>query len=157
MPVGVHFYELMVPEIRNGLGRKSSAAFRSRNPIRALINNALTKDGRTVVLETNGVPMEDGNGRLVGYRGANADITARMQVEKELRQERDRAQKYLDLAGFIFLALDCEGKVTTLNKKGYQIVGCSSSLMGKELVRFPSRAVTPADERGVQSIENGGG
>ena len=41
--------------------------------------------------------------------------------------ERDRAQRYLDIAGVIMVALDVEGCVTLLNKKGCEILECTES------------------------------
>ncbi len=42
---------------------------------------------------------------------------------EELRRERDRAQKYLNVANVIIVALDMEGNVTLLNRKGCEALG----------------------------------
>jgi PAS domain S-box-containing protein len=55
----------------------------------ALENTYRHKDGRLVVLETSGAPFFDEDGTLLGYRGANRDITERKRVEEALR-ESDR-------------------------------------------------------------------
>ncbi len=47
----------------------------------------------------------------------------RKQVEEALRKEKDRAQKYLDVAGVIFIVIDAQGKVSLINKKGCEILG----------------------------------
>lgn len=50
-----------------------------------------------------------------------------------LRKERDRAQNYLDIAGSIILALDIEGKITLMNKKGCAVLGYSElEVIGKD-------------------------
>lgn len=41
----------------------------------------------------------------------------------ELRSERDRAQSYLDTVETIIVALDIEGRITSLNRKGCQVLG----------------------------------
>ena len=41
----------------------------------------------------------------------------------ELRSERDRAQAYLDTVETIIVALDAEGRLTTINRKGCQVLG----------------------------------
>jgi two-component system NtrC family sensor kinase len=40
-----------------------------------------------------------------------------------LQMERDKAQNYLDVAGVMLLALDTEGSITLINKKGCEILG----------------------------------
>jgi PAS domain S-box-containing protein len=47
----------------------------------------------------------------------------RIQSEKALREERDRAQKYLDVAGVLMVVLDADQKVTLINKKGCEMLG----------------------------------
>ena len=59
---------------------------------------------------------------------------ARPRVEDEaaLRNERDRAQNYLDTVEAIIVALDAEGKITLINKKGCRILGYQEAeLIGK--------------------------
>jgi PAS domain S-box-containing protein len=67
---------------------------------------------------------------------AARDVTELKLAEKELRQERDRAQKYLDLAGFIFLALDIDARITMLNRKGCRILGCDDPPTGRSWLDF---------------------
>src|SRR5688500_14412926 len=51
----------------------------------------------------------------------------------DLREERDRAQRYLDTAEVILLALDREGRVTLINRYACALLGWSSGdLLGHE-------------------------
>jgi PAS domain S-box-containing protein len=51
------------------------------------------------------------------------------------RQERDRAQRYLDTAEVILLALDLEGRITQVNRKGAALLERSESeLIGREWI-----------------------
>ena len=47
----------------------------------------------------------------------------RNRVQEALRQEREKAQKYLDIAGVIFLVIDADQRISLINKKGCQILG----------------------------------
>jgi len=47
----------------------------------------------------------------------------RRQIEEKLRTERDRAQKYLDVAGVIIIVTDRDHNITLVNKKGCEISG----------------------------------
>jgi two-component system cell cycle sensor histidine kinase/response regulator CckA len=63
--------------------------------------------------------------------------TIRIRKEKviamqALQKERDQAQKYLDIAGVMILALDINGNILMLNKKGYDLLGYQNDeLIGK--------------------------
>ncbi|MBC8320640.1 MAG: PAS domain S-box protein [Bacteroidetes bacterium] len=54
---------------------------------------------------------------------ANIMIKQRRFAEKLLKKERDKAHKYLNVADVIILALDRDGIVTLINKKGYLTLG----------------------------------
>jgi diguanylate cyclase (GGDEF)-like protein/PAS domain S-box-containing protein len=45
--------------------------------------------------------------------------------EEKLRAERDKAQKYLDVAGVMMVVIDSNQKVILINKKGCDVLGCA--------------------------------
>src|ERR1700685_3545835 len=51
------------------------------------------------------------------------DITERKRAHELIRQERDRAQSYLDIADVILLGLDVDGCTTLINRKGCATLG----------------------------------
>jgi PAS domain S-box-containing protein len=51
------------------------------------------------------------------------DITDRKRVQEQLRKEKDKAQKYLDVAEVMLLVIDAEQKVRLINQKGCKILG----------------------------------
>jgi PAS domain S-box-containing protein len=61
------------------------------------------------------------------------DITERERAHELIRRERDRAQSYLDIADVILLALDLEGRITLINRKGCATLGREESeLLGRD-------------------------
>lgn len=66
------------------------------------------------------------DGELIGFQSMVRDITERKHAEIAIREERDRAQLYLDMAGTIFLALDTQANITMLNRRGCEIFGYES-------------------------------
>lgn len=65
-------------------------------------------------------------------RVAMLDIRERKQVEQALLAERDRAQRYLDTVEAIIIALDRQGSITLVNRKGCEILGYEEQeLLGK--------------------------
>ena len=51
------------------------------------------------------------------------DVTEHERTEDLLRQERDRAQRYLDIAGVILVVIDADQRVSLLNRRGCEILG----------------------------------
>jgi len=50
-------------------------------------------------------------------------LRALRRSEEAVKKERDTAQKYLDVAGVMLLALDADQRVTLINKKGCEVLG----------------------------------
>jgi PAS domain S-box-containing protein len=60
------------------------------------------------------------------------DVTERKRIEDGLNEARKRAQRYLDTAEVIMLALDASGSVSLINRKGCQVLGYSEKdIIGK--------------------------
>lgn len=57
------------------------------------------------------------------YRPLNLLINERMGAEEALREEIEKEERYLDIAGVMLVALDTDGRVTLLNRKGCEILG----------------------------------
>ncbi|MCD6518508.1 MAG: PAS domain S-box protein, partial [Anaerolineae bacterium] len=94
----------------------------------------VTKDGRVVWVRDYGQPIwDEKEGRVVRIVGATRNITARKLAEEALRRERDRAQQYLDVAAVAMVALDPDGRVTLINRRGCELLGYSEKeILGKD-------------------------
>lgn len=79
-----HFYDLFWPEDREELKKEVFETFIRKQPFREFINRNIHKNGKIVWLSTSGVPMLDKKGNLLGYRGADIDITERKQMQEKL-------------------------------------------------------------------------
>jgi len=84
--VGGTPFDLMPPEEAERVAAAVAPHLTQGEPFANLVKRNLHRDGHIVVLETSGVPVFDGAGRLRGFRGVDRDITARLQAEQE--QER---------------------------------------------------------------------
>lgn len=83
----------------------------------------LCKDGAYKwVLDRGKVMTRDKEGNPLRLVCSHTDITYRKQMEDALREERDRAQRYLDIAGVILLVLDAAQNVILINRKGCNIL-----------------------------------
>jgi len=85
-----------------------------------------------VLCEYKNVPFRNEEGEITGVIGIARDISYRRQAEENLRSERDKAQRYLDLAGVIFVAIGADEKVTMINRKGAEVLGyAEAGIIGK--------------------------
>lgn len=83
--------------------------------------------------------------------------------EDALRRERDTAQKYLDVAGVAFVAVDPALRVTLVNRKGLEIMGREEAdVLGREWAelvdpadreRVAADLADPPPERAVRAID----
>ena len=71
-------------------------------------------------------PIHNGRDKVEQVLSVARDITERKQMEATVRQERDTALRYLDVAGVIIVALDADGRVTLLNQLGCEVLECST-------------------------------
>lgn len=55
--IGHHCLGLVVEAIRPGMRAAADACFAAKAPIRSLVNELITKDGRLVTVFTNGRPV----------------------------------------------------------------------------------------------------
>ncbi|MFO1489051.1 MAG: PAS domain S-box protein [Verrucomicrobiota bacterium] len=79
-------FELMPPEEARRVGDIFWKIHERRESFSTLENINRHKDGHLVVLESSGVPIFDGKGVFLGYRGMDRDVTERKRLEEQLRQ-----------------------------------------------------------------------
>ncbi len=85
-----HFYDFFLPEEREELKAAAFAIIEAKQPFRDFVNRNQRKDGKTIWLSTSGVPVQDTAGNILGYRGADSDITERKQAEEFLRESEEK-------------------------------------------------------------------
>jgi PAS domain S-box-containing protein len=94
--IGKTPYDFMPPEEKERIRPAISEIVKKKRAIRNLENWNLTKDGRLVCLLTNGAPILDENGGLIGYRGVYSDITERKQAERKLAETNRQLEKAIE-------------------------------------------------------------
>lgn len=89
-------FDLMPKDEAERVGTIFRRLVSEKHPIIDLENCNLTNEGKRVYLLTNGVPILDDSGELIGYRGVDKDITERRHARKQrqkLQEELERAQR----------------------------------------------------------------
>ena len=95
--------DFMRPDEKERIGAIFSEVVKEKRPIRNLENWNLTKDGQMVCLLTNGTPILDEKGELIGYRGVDSDITERKQAEEELSETNRQLESAIEQANELAL------------------------------------------------------
>lgn len=128
--VGQHIDQLVAPS-----EAQDQALFITQRTIRGeklrLETVRRRKDGQLIDVSILTSPIIV-DGKLEAVYGIYRDITEQKQIEQAVREERDKAQKYLDIAGVMFLSLDKRGEITLINQKGCDILGYEQEeILGK--------------------------
>jgi len=90
---GKQYSDFFIPQEKERLASEVNALFAQKERILRLVNENLHKDGYNVILETSAMPILDGNGNLLGYRGVNRDITERKHAEEELNNAYNKLKE----------------------------------------------------------------
>ena len=94
-------------------------------------------------------------GRIAGYDpprfvGLLQDLTLRKQALAAVQRESNRAARYLEAAQTMLVALDLTHRVTLINRKGCEVLGCDErSLLGADWFEM----VVPSEQRSKAVFE----
>lgn len=126
--------EILVPREYRKSHREFRNSYLSKPGARAMGEGrdlfAVRKDGTKFPVEIGLNPVKTDKGLVV--LSTIVDISVRREAEIKLREERERTQKYLDVAEVIFLVLDDKGEVALINRKGCEILESSEeNILGK--------------------------
>ena len=131
--VGKTPFDFMSPDEAERVAKLFQDVVETRESIAGLENTHLHKDGRWVVLETNGAPILDASGNLLGYRGIDRDISERKKAEEQIL----RLKKAIEDMRLGVTITDLGGKILYTNPAearmhGYQV----EDLIGQDIGIF---------------------
>jgi len=129
--IGMNIQSVIPEEDRESI-REYIVSFTQESPVKTIENKVIRYDGEIRWMRWADRALFDDDGQIISIQSFGEDITERKQAEQALKQEQEKAQKYLDIAEVIMLALNQKGEVTLINKKGNQILGYEKDeLLGK--------------------------
>ncbi len=124
--IGKTPFDIMPPHESLRIAGTFSKIATAGQTIIQLENENYHKDGRILVMETNGSPIFDSDGVFQGYRGVDRDVTERRKTEEELA--------LIDEVADVIMVLDCEGryhKISTVSQG--LLTAPREELLGKTL------------------------
>jgi len=82
-----------------------------------------SKTGKKVPVNIATSPLRSSNNEIIGAVENFRDLTKHKGLWAKLREERNKAQQYLNIAGVIIVAINDEGIVSLINRKGCEVLG----------------------------------
>jgi diguanylate cyclase (GGDEF)-like protein/PAS domain S-box-containing protein len=104
----------------------------------------VARDGRIVWVHEKDAIVRDADGRPLFTQGVLYDITDQRRTQDALREERDRARQYLDVAGTIVILIGTDGRILMVNRAGNAVLGYED---GELLGRNAFDTLSPFGER----------
>ena len=121
--VGKSPFDFMSAEEADRAIRTVGSVMRNHLPVSGLENTNLRRNGSTVVLETNAVPVFDSDGVFRGYRGIDRDITERKRAEIALIESEEKHRILLDESSDPIFSFVPGGYYTYVNRAFAEGVG----------------------------------
>jgi diguanylate cyclase (GGDEF)-like protein/PAS domain S-box-containing protein len=162
--IGASFHEFVSEQEREGLPELFEQGLKT--DIKKEVN-LVTRDGGLlpVHLSLRRLPIDE---EKTGISMVITDISERKRAEETLKRahdelnqkviertealkaERDRAQRYLDIAGVMFVALSRDQRVSLINQKGCEVLGYSEDeIIGRN---WFDHFIPPEDRESVKEV-----
>jgi PAS domain S-box-containing protein len=94
---------------------------------------ALTKSGAEIPIEITTGFITDEQGKPIGFVDIVRNITERKKAELELKESEKKYRELADQLPIIVYEIDCKGRLTFVNGKGFEITGYSLEDLEKGL------------------------
>lgn len=124
---------LLFPEDKDAIEEALANALLSGEPATNLLCRAVSKDGSTIWLRLNAVPVIDSNHMVRGFRGTGLDMTSQKEFEIALDSAHKRLHSILESIQDNFWALDADLNFAYVNRVAAELwdgkfahaVGCA--------------------------------
>jgi PAS domain S-box-containing protein len=92
----------------------------------------MNKAGKEIPVNVTTSALKSADDEIIGALEIFRDVSERERLWEKLREERDKAQQYLSVARVMIVALNREGEITLINKRGCEVLGYETEeIIGK--------------------------
>ena len=119
--IGKPFKDFLTLESQEKL-KKNFSTLKTNGEIHDTEYKVRKKNGTYSFISIDGKCSYDDEENFIRTHCIFRDITEEKRAELRLEKERKKAESYLDLAGVIMLAINREGEIILINKKGYEVL-----------------------------------
>ena len=120
--IGKHYTEFLTPQDKTYQQSYST----SQQPFYSIINQYRHKDGHLVVTESTGLPIINAENKLIKWRGADRDITARKHFQDALMESEKRIRLIFESSINAIVIMDSYGIITDWNRRAEKMFGWNS-------------------------------
>lgn len=124
-----YFYEIHPIEGQEEFKEQAFSVFKQKIEFTDLHNQIVDKNGRVIWVTTNGIPILDEKGNLVGYRGSDTDITARKKAETALIDSEAENRRLFETMAQGVVYQDRDGAIFKANPAAERLLGLSFEQM----------------------------
>src|SRR4029077_4458249 len=130
-----HFYDLHAEEGRETFRSAFFDVMARKRPFLNFEKALRAKDGRTVWVSSNGIPVLNDGGGLAGYRGSSTDITDRKQAEEVGRLSEERYRLISENTADVIWLMDADSaRFTYASPSVERMLGYSpEEILGQEM------------------------
>ncbi|MFB1497374.1 PAS domain S-box protein [Thiocapsa sp. N5-Cardenillas] len=118
-----HFFDLTPESMRSRVKSEALQLFGRRDRLSDYSNPIRCADGATIWVLTNGAPVVAEDGRLLGYRGTDVDITQRHRAQEQLEQSEARLSAVFENAPIGIAIADSDGRLHLANRALGEFLG----------------------------------
>ena len=118
-----HFYDFLHPDDAEPLKAKAFKIFQRHDEFSEFQTRNLDRDGKVVWLLRSGVPILNAEQELIGYRGADVDVTDRMRTHEVLDRKQKNLEAIFDAVPVGMLLVDGDSVVVRANETVRQMSG----------------------------------
>ncbi|MBW1709675.1 MAG: PAS domain S-box protein [Deltaproteobacteria bacterium] len=138
--IGRYFFDFYPQEEKEVLKNTILQYRDKKKPFEALEFSLIHKNGHKVIIETNGLPILDKTGNLLGYRGVDRNISARKRAEQALRESEEQFRSIFNESPIGIEIFNSEGILVEANKSCFEIFGIfePNDLIGFRLYDNPN-------------------
>lgn len=120
--LGRYFFDFFHNDEKEQLKNAMFAILSLREAFQGFVTQNIKKDDSLVILEMSGVPIMDANHSLLGYRGANRDVTEQNKWEERIRQSEHRFKLLFNNVFDAIIMSDDKGNILDTNKAATRLL-----------------------------------
>jgi len=143
---GMNFRKLLDKENKEKLYGIGRDILRTGTAVQSFEWQLITKDGKTMDVESSVALLRDEKGRPAGFHGVVRDITKRKKAERELRLSEERYRNIIDSVEESYFEVDLQGNLLFFNDAVVRVLNYTP----EEIIRMNFRKLV--DEHNADKI-----